>query len=383
MKNKATAVAATVFATTTLFSVEVPAALDPQSASVQLRQTCSDVNGDFNNCFTDLPTLNAWISDVRRPSAANPLVVDIGPGVFQGQFLCDYTPSDPGTYEGYVTFRGAGKGNTVITNITYPISTVACKGLVFRDLTVTASGFAVQGAGSETSWHDVEIRAGGIYAWFDSAANTCYVPTRGKHVWHSSSIISETQSGQGSAYQTSCDESWFFGSEIVGISNAVSGGTATAFKVGEISKKPRAEVHVYGGVIRALAGGSSGATLAPVQVANYGMIHIHGTGIDAIGTAGNPIIALSATTHGEIHANESSYVLKNGTTEDIARIVNNGGHVHAPYMWESHAEPPAITSQDNADVVVVTDASGLPQLVVYNSICPSKWFDLASKTCRP
>jgi hypothetical protein len=87
-----------------------------------------------------------------------------------------------------------------------------------------------------------------------------------------------------------------------------------------------------------------------------GSIHIHGTGIDAISHSGRDVTALYASAAGEIHANQASYSLK--TTGQKTRIYNVGGHVHAPYHWEEHANAPSIVSVTGADIAVIT-ADGL------------------------
>ena len=87
-------------------------------------------------------------------------------------------------------------------------------------------------------------------------------------------------------------------------------------------------------------------------------------------------------SHGTIHANQAAYNL-DGKGGPVARIVNFGGHIHAPYFWEAHDAPPAITSVTGADTAVVTNnTDGRPHIVIYDSTCTSKWYDTATKLCR-
>ena len=144
-------------------------------------------------------------------------------------------------------------------------------------------------------------------------------------------------------------------------------------------------MHVYGSVIRSLSGsGITTSSAVAASASGTGKLHIHGTGIDVISTAANNIVALSASTGGEIHANVSSYNLTTGNGGTVTRISNTGGHVHAPYLWQEHPTPPSIISQDGADTAVVTSTTGgTPRFVIYSTACPSKWFDVGSNACRP
>jgi hypothetical protein len=91
------------------------AAVDIDAAIVKLRTSCQEAGTTLNNCFTDLPALNAWIWDTRTPtpSATSPLLIEIGPGTFSGSFSCEN--------KGYVTLRGSGIGKTIIQNGSGPI----------------------------------------------------------------------------------------------------------------------------------------------------------------------------------------------------------------------------------------------------------------------
>lgn len=356
----------------TMSSNSALAATDANAAVVQLRKSCLEAGKTLTNCFTDLNTLNSWIWNTRnpKPSATSPLIVNIGPGTFTGLFSC--------TSYGYVTLRGSGMRQTALENGSGPVSTANCVNMVFSDMTLrnTLNLFGVRTVGGSTFWENVEIDGYG-YAWFDSPTSC---PGTGTHYWFNSRIMARSAGTSTTAYYNACDVSWFFGSEIT--SNGSAGSqifpiTATG-----------GEVHVYGGVIRAIAGSGITANLVAAQADGAAKIHIHGTGIDVISSTANNITALSASNGGVIHANQAAYNLSTGTGGTITRIVKDtdpATHVHAPYLWEEHSNPPNITSVNGADMAVVTSATsdGQPHLVIYSSTCASKWYDTVDRACRP
>jgi hypothetical protein len=76
-----------------------------------------------------------------------------------------------------------------------------------------------------------------------------------------------------------------------------------------------------------------------------------------------------------IHANGAAYNLHTGTGGTVTRIVkdtNSATHVHAPYVWEEHPNPPNILSANGADTAVTTStADGHPHQLVAskNRVC--------------
>lgn len=352
------------------------AVIDSNAPVVKLRDLanggCIEAGVDLNNCFTSITTLNSWVSSTRKPTATTPLLVEIGPGKFLGQFTCDKA-----SYAGYVTLQGTGMLNTVIEAGSFPVSTIECVQMRFSDMTLrnTQNLFGVRNFGGSTFWDNVHIDGLG-YAWFDSPS-AC-ATTGGTHYWFNSKITSRTEAGSSTAYFNACDESWLFGSEITANATISGGQNRTVAVYG-------GEVHVYGSVIRSLSGSGITTSSAVAAVADgTGKVHIHGTGVDVISTDANNISALSASNGGEIHANVSSYNLSTGGSGTVTRISNTGGHVHASYLWQEHSTPPNIISQDGADTAVVTSPTGgTPRFVIYSTACPSKWFDVGSNTCRP
>lgn len=363
------------------------ATVDDGAPVVQLRTECTENGSELNNCFTDIATLNNWVFNVRSPapSAASPVLIQIGPGTFNGSFLCEDS--------GYVTLRGAGIQNTIIQGTSYPVALTNCKNMVFMDMSIKATGLGIQGGGSTTYWHNVELDVDGFYAWLDSAANGCYGP-KGTHYWFNSRIIGRAVDSGAAAYQSGCDESWFFGSEIAKYVSDTANGSVYAIKSFAANAKRHGENHIYGGVIRVVdTGTTSAATLVAIHSEGGSSVHVHGTGIDVLGSGTNPIVALSATAGGEIHANESSYSLST-VSGTIKRVSKDGtAHVHAPYLWETHLDVPfasnpavsfeSVTGYDSA--IVTTTAAGAadhPHLVIYDSSCPGKWFDSTINQCR-
>ncbi|MEW6332068.1 MAG: hypothetical protein AB1560_11475 [Pseudomonadota bacterium] len=339
---------------------------DPSAPVVYLRTDCTEGGVSLVNCFTNMSSLITWISTTRQPSAANPLLVEIGPGTF-GRFSC--------ANGGYTTLRGSGREKTVITNgaeDSNAFNASNCTQLEFSELTIKGTTSALHtmdwiGSGTST-WSDVDI-IGNAYGWYDGG---------GTHYWFGSRIINKAGSGVSRAYLTS-GENWFFGSVI----------TAEAAKnvVDAVALEVRSggEVHVYGGALRAVVATSfAGASVnAARTIGSDAEIHIHGTGIDVISTPANNIAALIATSGSMIHAAASAYNLSTGSGGTISRIVNNGGHVHAPYFWEEHTTPPNIISVTGADRAVITQtANGHPGIVVYDSTCASKWYDIGTQACH-
>lgn len=364
-----------------IISFSASAAIDANAPVVQLQATnngnCIENNIQLNNCFTDPNSLRTWIYQVRKPSSTTPLLVKIGPGNF-GQMVC--APAIQMLSN--ISFQGSGMGQTKISSW----SLGKCNNLSFSDMTLTGAGAytiaLLEGDnGINTTWTNVEV-FGGESAWKEF---TCG-PQAGTHYWFNSRINVASAGGVGVAYRTSCDVSWFFGTEIT---VTASGSQLNQLNVLEVVGP--AEVHVYGGVIRALNNGTgvaSGSNYAAVSASTSGMVHIHGTGIDVISQSASPIVALYATSGSTIHANESSYNLSTGAGGTVTRILNSGGHVHAPYLWEHIPDPltvPNFTSVTGADITTVTTGTsdGQPHLVIYSANCASKWYDTVDRICRP
>lgn len=371
------------------FSSSVLAVIDNNASVVRLRTTCQDGAASLDNCFTTMGTLTSWINGTRRPGASSPLLVEIGAGTFGRLALtCDASTG----YTGYVSFAGAGPEQTIIlfgASSNPPFGVIesnGCTNLSFSHLTVRDGGYGyiVWNGGGMSHWSNVVVDVS-ARGWSE---DTCGA-TKGQHYWVGSRFVNRAVVTIGSAYNASCDDSWFIGSEITlttrkrGIFSAGSGNFTT------INASNGTEVHLYGSVVRAIGPDPTTATgtLTAIQSTSSAQVHLHGTGIDALSVEPRNIVALSATTGGMIHANGSSYNLST-VSGTVTRILNNGGHIHAPYLWEHIPDPttiPNYTSVTGADMTTVTTGTsdGQPHLVIYSANCTSKWYDTVDKVCRP
>lgn len=353
---------------------------DINAAAINLRTNCIENGIEITNCFNNLPDLLDWTWGIRTPAANNPLLVNIGPGIFYGKPDDSFFGGSFCRNNGYVTFRGAGQEHTTISaslgNALGGITVATCDSLAFEDLTIDGGnavyGFLWTGNGSST-YSNVALTSRKLFAWYDG---NCTGNDSSEHYFFSSKITS-TSDGNAVGYLSSCATTWFYGSEIKAIATKNS-DTATSI----VSQG--GEIHVYGSAIRALADtGVSPANLTAVVATGGGSeIHIHGTGIDVIADTNTDVTALSVDNGGFIHASESSYVMEtNGGTK--TRIKNVNGNIQAPYLWQGDT-PPGITSIHGADMALTTDnTDGQPHIVVYSNTCPSKWFDSTLNQCRP
>lgn len=357
----------------------VYAAIDPAAAVVKVRKTCTENGATLDNCFAGMASLTAWMANTRKPNSSNPLRVEIGPGTYLEDVFV--TCNVANNYTGYISFEGAGSGQTIISGYgsgsTSPLNVSSCTELSFSHMKITTRFYGgVHWDGGGTSrWTDVQV-IGAARAWYEE--NCGAVP--GSHYWMGSKLTATAAFSIAETYRATCDESWFFGSEVT----ASVPANAYPASGGAISASAKGMIHVYGSVLRTLIDGPTQGNNVPaaaVDGTSGGEIHIHGTGIDAISTTGKNVVALVATNNGFLHANQTAYNLS--TTGTKTRIVNNGGHVHAPYLWESHPEAPAVTSVNGADMAVVTNtADGQPHMIIYSSACASSWFDTVTRACR-
>jgi hypothetical protein len=333
-------------------------------------------------------SLTTWINNTRLPRATSPLLVEIGAGTF-GRLALTCNPS--AGYTGYVSFAGAGPEQTIIlfgASSSPPFGVIEsndCTNLSFSGLTVRDGGYGyiVWNGGGKSHWSNVVVDVS-ARGWSE---DTCGA-SKGEHYWFGSRFINRVVVTIGSAYNASCDDSWFIGSEITlttrkrGIFSSGSGNFVA------INATNGTEVHVYGSVVRAIGPDPSSftGTLTAVQAGSNAEVHLHGTGIDALSMEPRNIVVLSAATGGKIHANGSSYNLSTvGGT--VTRVANNGGHIHAPYLWEHIPDPatiPNFTSVTGADMTTETVGSDT-NMLVYNSQCTGSggpWYNVALRTCR-
>ena len=363
------------------------AVIDPAAETVKVSKSCTENGVALNNCFTNLTSLTDWMANTRKPGASNPLEVDIGPGTFLSEtyikgnlklggdaalaLSCDDTIG----YAGYTSFNGAGSSQTVLSTNRIDkaaIDVAYCTDMTFSNMTVNGPGYGgvTWSAGGNSKWSNVEVNAV-ARGWYEPGCGT----SRGNHYWYSSKITVSPAYAVLQGYRATCDESWFFGSEITAILPGGEGATGT----GAVVTNGSGIIHVYGSVLRSFTDGTS---TVPAAKANGGEIHIHGTGIDVISATGADIVALHALNGGMIHANETAYNLVTSGGA-ITRIINEAATVNAPYLWPQNSDVPNITSEHGADMAVVTNtADGQPHLVIYSDNCMSQWFDTSTSSCR-
>lgn len=363
---------------------------DLNATVVYLRTSCDVANSDvgespMENCFENMGMLHDWIYARANPSAK--LLIDVGPGQFDG-FGC-HVGDAVGNVGGDLTFRGAGVGKTILSSF-FGISNESCVGTkwAFENMTIQGQGYGVVWVGrtgGETIWTNVLIQGnnGSWYEQADHGAAVCNPGQGGKHLFFSSRLTSAGFNQAG--FINRCGDDWFWGSEISVIPNVDSPGGSAILSEGSGNR-----MHLYGSNVRvelATNATPSSGILTAMNVFNGAELHSHGVGIDVVAKAGWTAIALKATNTGEIHAFESSYFFGLSTAGiTVQRILNNGGHVHAPFLWAQHPTPPVIQSMDGADTAIVTSGTldNHPHMVVYDSSCTtSKWYDMTDKACRP
>lgn len=357
------------------------AATDPAAAVVTVRKSCIENGVTSNSCFTSMNALTEWMKNTRKPNATSPLRVDIGPGLFDGDVAINCDPA--ANYTGYTTFEGSGSRQTILkgdgSGDASPVTIRSCTELNFSHLKITTGfygGVQWQGGGN-SNWNDVEIVGNGR-AWYEESCGTA----RGKHYWFASKLSAKAELSLAETYRATCDESWFYGSEV-----AVSIPTeANPARGGAILASGNGIIHVYGSALRTSIDGLGSAAAAAVGAG--GEIHIHGTGIDFSSQTGRDVLALSASNGGMIHANQTAF--NPSTSGTVTRILNNGGHVHAPYLW-GHIPNPAViqnyVSVDGADQAMVM-VNGYPHTAIYSTKCKADtnnaaaWYDTVDKICR-
>lgn len=377
----------TLFAAPTAFAV-----IDSNAAVVKLRDPanggCTEAGVGLNNCFTSMASLQSYIY-LSRTNQAAPLLIDIGPGSYTAAsgysgFECEVnTPvGNSGSNGGNLTFRGAGIDKTVLKGNPFGVTNKCTQSKwSFENLTVRGGLYSVVWyGGGDTNWTNVVFN-GGWYDQLNGSFDACPLGQQGSHRFFSSRIIAK---GLGQAYFSACGDSWFWGSEIV--RQATENNSGSAILITGAGNR----LHLYGSNIRVEASPTAVANTTTQQTAivviDNAELHTHGVGIDLVGKDGWTLTALDASSGGEIHANESAYFVKPSTGITFRRIVNNGGHVHAPYLWE-HIPTQSFESITGADTTTVTSGTsdGQPHSAIYSKTCLSGlpgWYDTTDKTCR-
>ena len=345
---------------------------------VNLRMQCVDGLGTVNevktnNCFTTTTDLEYWINNSRI--STNPLLVNIGPGVF-GKIVCSYSG---------VTFRGAGRDHTTITWTGPAFSTFdGCDNLNVEDLKVESTGLhGVHIANTQeldSTWTNVEIIGVG-YGWLE-VIESCIGPERATHRLFSSRITVSSSPDIfkiARGYGANCSKTWLYSTEVNSIANDLVESTFV------LEARNNSEIHVYGSNLRLLASPllTKNSNLAMIAALENSDIHIHGTGIDFISENPHTVYVLGATVGSSIHANSSAYAIQNpGKTIRINSL--GGGEIKAPYLWETGSTPPSISSVTGSDVFVDTSRA-IPEMYIYSSECNDaggNWVSAKTGLCR-
>lgn len=343
---------------------------DTNASTVSLKTDC----GTDTACFADSNSLLDWIWNTRLPSAASPLLVNIGPGTFS-PINC--------SGQGHVTFRGAGREATTISGF-IGASFSACQNISVENLSVRGSlaGVTWFGGGS-SNWVNVHMIAN-YAAWYDAIGNSgspCVNGNQGRHTYFGSTLeVTNATFGPAHTFFNACGSNWLYGSEV--IMKVTSGGTSA--DVGAVfSHGAGNEVHLYGSNVHVVTDSNAPSGSPDALVASdNGAIHSHGTGIDVISENASAISAIKVSSGGLVHASESAYVLKTGVGGTITRIINNGGTVNAPHQWGENANPPGISSVTGADTAVITNTSdNQPHMVISSNSCTSGWYDMVTAGC--
>lgn len=386
------------------------------AAVVNVRINCTEGGVEVINCFTTMADVENWLNNVRQTGPDNPTLIQIGPGSFVTHLICNYSN---------VTLRGAGRSQTILSaagQLTAMEIYGACTAFDVQDLTVDASQAVVWGIffnpGSDwagvTTWTNVDIIGPG-YGWTE-ATQGC--TQHGKNLFFGSRISTVGTGGISRAYQASCAQSWFWGSEI--ISNVSLAGTAEAFALKAVNT---AEVHLYGSnarlllapgvTARSIGSGGTGTVSYLMAAMEGSSVHIHGTGLDVVHNGSGTADMLYADSTSHFHANESGFNIHVTGTGKVNRIAGTGT-VETPYIWGASTVPPLSTSssgvqtlasRNGMDSYVETDCplsatsdcsagAGLPvglqypRLMVYRKECTGTaanqgpWFDTVKRACR-
>jgi hypothetical protein len=382
-------------------------AVDPNAPVVIVRQDCTGLS----DCFETMSGLQSWMWGTRLPSAANPLLVDIGPGEFD-RFECPAaTPAN-----GHVTFRGSGRDQTRIKGGDSvnkgAITASGCENLSFQDLTLIGTAFGVVWAGGGSSqWSNVEVRAVTnfnffAYGWYDIGG--CDPENEAVHYWFGSKIHATGAFLANLGYYAKCSENWFYGGEIeVDMSNYPGQTTASAAILSAVRLEANGDFRAFGSALRAHLGpfcGSVGSHVA-VDVQDSGAFHMHGGIINATAvpegiSCSSPVnldsTAIAVQEDGFAHTPGTAFIVKAGGNGVATRTAaqGSGAMVQSPFLWPSGVEPPDIATITGFDLFVETDcdqngdcdgAGNETHLMIYNeTACPvSKWFDSTLGSCRP
>ncbi len=402
---------------------------------VSVKKDCSGTTGV---CFEDISLLDDWLWDQSdpanrcdAPAADDRVLVEIGPGEFaQPTILYSSVigcPDSGGERNGYVTFRGAGADQTTVrdSGVT-PVGSAMrfrhCTDIVVEHISLASdngSGLFWYGGG-KSRWSNVDV-IGKEFGWYDGGlAGSCETLGNGVHYWFSSRIQSSRV-----GYKASCDESWFYGTDLVVKVKSTSPSTVAAAVVFNDG-----DMRLFGSSLRidtseadpsetySIYGVRVGTTDVSASDGN-GTFHMHGgiinvsapNIIDAqlTGLEVNRNTSSKATGSALGHVVETAYTMvKNpANTAKVFRTAALPGStvplgIQSPYQWPAATVPPAnddLVSISGYDQYIEIDCQndGLcdqaspterrPHLMIYDDTCAmssaaSPWLNTVTKNCR-
>jgi len=376
---------------------------------ISLRIDCNSAVG----CFESLTQASDWA--FAHSSATTPITIDIGPGTFQTHpgLICNS--------DGYVSFKGAGRDNSIITgqaityaptggvNVGFVLGIRNCVSLSFQDLTLLlhnspagmTGGVRWDGAG-DSSWSNVLVDVGNV-GWWDTPGDF------NEHYWFGSHI--KVGTGGGWYYRTSIyaesGKTWFYGGDLESFSNQTL--VPGIHNIAPVRAVDNGDVRLFGTSIRASQNTHSGAvddlggTYGTWGLrADGGSIHAHGCVVNvytkASASTDGACSNIRATGSGSVHTPGTAFVSNCDDGARKKRIFSGGtANVESPFWWGQGDNPSTdILSQTGQDMFVESDCSSTgcdltpvgdeTHLLIYNSSCadPSfgPWYDVNMNKCR-
>jgi hypothetical protein len=409
-----------------IFGVSVLTAGIASADVLKLRGSCA---GETGNCFTGVASLLAEIHAPSLPgrsvpSAANPVLVDIGPGVFTlgstSTRYCDGVSN--------LTFRGAGARATVLdgggspwsrNGANFAVAIRSCSGVEFSDLTIRGISSSVEGGilfegNGFSRWIDVDVQANRI-GWWDEGASSV---TSARHDWWNCQLAvapSPTTSSTAWTMYVSGSTHYIYASRIsMDVANA---GSTVILPTALYLYAASSDVHVYGSAISASDSRTAGWVSAiwvgyfDPQPESGQTLSAEGNNITAVATGpGGQAYALitgagSATNGSKAFVRGTRFVASapGGTAVRVASV-HSTATIDAPYELGSGSNPPAVStawSIKGQDTFVETDCSATrcdgnttpalgtsSHVLIFDPACggplphQGPWFDTVSQKCR-
>lgn len=378
--------------------------------NLTVRSACAGAS----DCYEDLTSAAA--AAFSSASSTNPVSVDIGPGTFvlgAGPFCKD---------SGYVSFKGNGRENTIITGVTathaptggvnvkFTMKIVNCTKLSFQDLTIynhtdegQSGGILWSGSG-DSSWSNVLVDVDHV-GWWDLPGDFS------EHYWFGSAILAIGYKNwyYRTAIYSESALTWFYGGDLAGISNQTN--SPGIYNIATVRAIGSGDIRLFGTSVRA-AQNTPLATNTDTTgtFAVYGLradgseaeIHAHGSVVNVFSATASEETAgcanIRATAGGKVHTPGTAYVSRCENGNTASRIyASSNADVDAPFNWGSGDNPPlSILSQSGQDMFVEIDceasdchptaAGTSTHLLVYNPNCNiighGPWFDINMNNCR-